>query len=320
MGRAVEPRAARRPRGRDQRPERDDHRARGGARARGAARLRRHEEVAHLLRRRRHRPRDAAGGRRPGDRRIDPRARAHRGAGAHPRRRPLPRRGGPRSDHRRADGLCRQGHRDHHRRRRPALSRHDQRGDLRGHRACDRARDRRCRARQHGSRPVPSDRHLPRGHPRDRRLSRRWRSAEGRRRPPLHARLRAGEEGAGVARRREPAHGGAHRQGQGREVQVWRSPLARHHAARRAAHQAQPARGLRDLPLLPRRRSDEGDDRGASGPALHDGRRPHEPYRREPDAQGPVRGRRGRVLGHARLQPARRELGRRDRRGRDDRR
>ena len=41
---------------------------------------------------------------------------------------------------------------------------------------------------------------------------------------------------------------------------------------------------------------------------------------REPDAQGPVRRRRGRLLGHARLQPARRQLGRRDRRGRDDRR
>ena len=40
----------------------------------------------------------------------------------------------------------------------------------------------------------------------------------------------------------------------------------------------------------------------------------------EPDAQGAVRRRRGRVLGHARLQPARRQLGRGDRRRRHDRR
>ena len=56
------------------------------------------------------------------------------------------------------------------------------------------------------------------------------------------------------------------------------------------------------------------------GAALHDGRRAHQPHRREPDAEGPVRGRRGGVLGHARLQPARRQLGRRNRRRRHDRR
>ena len=49
--------------GHHQRPEGDDHRARRGARPGRAARLRRHQEVAHLLRLRRHRPRDAAGGR-----------------------------------------------------------------------------------------------------------------------------------------------------------------------------------------------------------------------------------------------------------------
>ena len=43
-------------------------------------------------------------------------------------------------------------------------------------------------------------------------------------------------------------------QGQGREDPLRRASLARHHAARREAHQAQPARGLGDLPLLPRRR------------------------------------------------------------------
>ena len=49
-----------------------------------------------------HRPRDAAGRRRPGDRRVDPGARAHRSARADPRRRTLLRRGRARSGHRRA--------------------------------------------------------------------------------------------------------------------------------------------------------------------------------------------------------------------------
>ena len=54
--------------GHHQRPEGDDHRARRSARPGRAARLRRHQEVAHLLRLRRHRPRDAADDERPGDR------------------------------------------------------------------------------------------------------------------------------------------------------------------------------------------------------------------------------------------------------------
>ena len=59
--------------GHHQRPEGHDHRARRGARPGRAARLRRHQEVAHLLRVRRHRPRDAVRGERPGDRRVDSR-------------------------------------------------------------------------------------------------------------------------------------------------------------------------------------------------------------------------------------------------------
>ena len=239
---------------------------------------------------------------------------------ADPRRRPLLRRDRAQPHHRRARRVRRQGHGHRQRRRRPALPRDHQRGDLRGHRQRARAGDRHRDARQHGSRAVPSDRHLPRGHPRHRRLPRRRRPAEGRGRPPLHARLRAREEGARLARRRQPAHGGAHRQGQGREEPLRRAPLARHHAARREAHQAQPARGLRDLPLLPGRGSHEGLDPGAPGAALHDGRRAHQPHRREPEPQGAVRRRRGRVLGHARLQPAGRQFGRRDGRRRHDRR
>ena len=64
----------------------------------------------------------------------------------------------------------------------------------------------------------------------------------------------------------------------------------------------------------------EGDDRRAPGAALHDGRRAHRSHRREPDAQGPVRRRRSRLLGHARLQPAGRQLGGRDGGRRHDRR
>ena len=102
------------------------------------------------------------------------------------------------------------------------------------------------------------------------------RPAQGRRRPPLHARLRAREEGARLAGRRVAAHGGAHRQGQGREVALGRPPAARHHAAGRAAHPPQPARGLGDLPLLPGRRPGEEADPRAARAALHDGRRRHE--------------------------------------------
>ena len=61
-------------------------------------------------------------------------------------------------------------------------------------------------------------------------------------------------------------------------------------------------------------------DPGAAGAALHDGRRAHRPHRREPDAEGSVRSRRSGVLGHARLQPAGRQLGRRNGGRRDDRR
>ena len=61
-------------------------------------------------------------------------------------------------------------------------------------------------------------------------------------------------------------------------------------------------REVRDLPILPRRRSDEGDDRGAPT-QHHDGRRPHQPSG-EPDAWRLFAAGEG-VLGHARLQPAR---------------
>ena len=53
--------------------------------------------------------------------------------------------------------------------------------------------------------------------------------------------------------------------GKGAQEPLRRAPLARHHAAGREAHPAQPARGLGDLPSLPRRRSREGLDSGAPG-------------------------------------------------------
>ena len=216
--------------------------------------------------------------------------------------------------------LRRQGHRDRRRRRGTALPRDHQCGDLRRHSHRHRARDRRRHARQHGGGAVSSDAGLSCRNPAHRGRPRRRRAAEGRRRPSLHARLRAGEKGAGLARRGLAPHGRAHRQRQGREVALRRPPVAGHHAPGRAPHQAQPARGLRDLPLFPRRRSGQGVGAGAAGAALHDGRRAHQPHRRKPDAEGTVFGRRGGLLGHAWLQPAGRQLGGRDGGGRHDRR
>ena len=105
-----------------------------------------------------------------------------------------------------------------------------------------------------------------------------------------------------------------------RSLAFRRAPLARHHAAGRAPHQTQPARGVGDLPLLPRRRPGARDDPGAPGAALHDGRRAYEAHRPEPDVEGPLRCGRGGVLGHARLQPAGGQLGGRDSCRRHDRR
>ncbi len=118
VGRALEPGAPRRARGGDQRPEGRPHRARRGPRSAGAARLRRHQEMAYLLRLRRHRPRHALCHRRPGDRPGHPGARAHRGAGLDPRRRPLLRRDRARPDQRQPQRLRRQGDLHRHRRRR----------------------------------------------------------------------------------------------------------------------------------------------------------------------------------------------------------
>ena len=222
MGRAVEPRAQGRPAGHHQRPEGHDHRAR-----RGRTACSRSATSAA--------PRSGAPATSPTapatrcctrwatrrSRDVDPGARAHRSARADPRRRALLRRGRARPDHRRADARTSP--------RRPR-SRRAARGAstasttnaviCEGIGSAHRAGDRRRRARQHGGGAVPPDGDLPGRHPRDRGLPRRRRPAAGRRRPPLHARLRAGEEGARLARRRVAAHGGAHPQGQGRAARA----------------------------------------------------------------------------------------------------
>ena len=153
--------------------------------------------------------------------------------------------------------LRRQGHGHRDRRRRAALSGDDQRRDLRGHRHA-RSRSRPASRRSATWRRCSSirPRIFPAGILVTEGLPRRRRAAEGRRRPSLHARLRAGEEGARVARRRVArAWRSTSRKGKGAQVALRRAPLARHHAARRAAHRAQPARGQGDLPVLPRHRS-----------------------------------------------------------------
>ena len=150
-------------------------------------------------------------------------------------------------------------------------------------------------------------------------LPRRRRPAQGCRRPPLHAGLRAREEGAGLARRGLAAHGGAPRQGQGRQEPLRGAPLARHHLAGREPHQAQPARGLRDLPLLSRR--GPAKEWIPVRPAQHYtmGGVRTTPTGESPTLEGPVLGRRSGLLGHAWLQPPGRQLGGRDRRGGHDR-
>jgi hypothetical protein len=304
VGGALEPRATGRSRRRHQRPEGDAHRTRRSAGFDRAARLRRHQEMAHLLRLRRHGARHAEHHERSGDRRCDPRDRARGSDCPDPRRATLLRRGGARSRDGRAVGLRCEGDGDRQRGRRTTLSGDFECSDLRRHRQRDRARDRCRHAGQHGSGAVPSDHHLSRRHPGHRRLPRRRRVAEGCRWSSVHARLRTGKEGARFARRRLAAHGGAHRQRQGCQDPLRGSSVARHHAARRASHQAQPARGVGDLPLLSRYRPGEGLDPRATRAALHDGRRAHRSHRPKSNAEGIVRGRRSGVLGHAWLQPA----------------
>ena len=104
---------------------------------------------------------------------------------------------------------------DCHWRGRARLPRHDQCRDLRRHRRGAGARDGCCAAGQHGGRAVPPNRDLPGRHPRHGRLPRRRRPAARCRRPPVHAGLRAGEEGTCLARRGFATHGRAHPQRQG---------------------------------------------------------------------------------------------------------
>ena len=249
-----------RPPGRHQRPEGHDHRARRGARPGRAARLRRHQEVAHLLRLRRHRPRDAVRDQRPAiaesipvHERTEALALIHDGGrcyGAIVRD----------LDHRRAHRLRRQGDRHRDRRRGTALPRDDQRRDLRRHRhARSRSRPasrrsatwKRCSSIRPAS--FPAGILVTEGCRGDGGL---LKDADGHRFMPDYEPEKKELASRDVVSRRMEEH---ITQGQGREVALRRAPLARHHAARRAPHQAQPARGQGDLPLLPRHRSDQGD-------------------------------------------------------------
>ena len=151
-----------RPRRHHQRPEGHDHRARRGPRPDRAARLRRHQEVAHLLRVRRHGHAmiNAVADRAiaesiPVHERNEALALIHDGGRCY---------GAVVSDLvtgelsayvAKATAIATGGAGR-------IYQRHHQRGHLRGHRPRDRARDRRRGAWQHGSGAVPPDRDLSR--------------------------------------------------------------------------------------------------------------------------------------------------------------
>jgi fumarate reductase flavoprotein subunit len=255
LGRALESCAARRARGRHQRRARHHH---GGRCAHGLITARNFGGTAQW--RTSSSPTAPATPcstpcRQPGHRRVHPGARAHGGDG------PDLRRGrccGVVARNLMTGelvGLRGRATCDRDRRFRPDLPCVDQRRDQRGHGGRDRARDRRGGARQHGGGAVPPDRDLSRRHPGHRGLPRRRRAAAGRRRPPLHAGLRAREEGAGLARRGVAAYGGAHRRrGKGARNRfgehLWLDIRLLGESTSITA-----ARGQGDLPVLPRHRS-----------------------------------------------------------------
>ncbi len=315
---------ARRPRGRRSTARRSRiTRARRGPRPDHGARLRRHQEVAHLLRLRRHRPRDALHHEQPGHRRIgipvhermEAMALIHDGGRCY---------GAIVRDlitgelHR----LCRQGHRDRHRRLRPHLPRLHQRGHQRGHGRGDRARDRRrqrsatwrrCSStRPASSRPASwspraaaataaccststAHRFMPDYEPEKKELASRDVVSRRMEEHIAQGQGRAHRASATTCGWTSRCSGEAHIEKNLREVKE----ICQYFLG------IDPAREL--IPVRPAQHYSMGgvrtDHRGES-----------------PTLRGLFAVRRGRLLGHARLQPPGRQLGGRDRGGRHDRR
>ena len=106
-------------------------------------------------------------------------------------------------------------------------------------------------AGEHGGGAVPPHGRRARRHPGHRGLPRRRRQPAGQERASLHARLRAGEEGARLPRRGEPAYGPPHASGPRRRHALRAAPLAGHPPPGPRAHREEPARRPGDLPRLP---------------------------------------------------------------------
>ena len=158
-------------------------------------------------------------------------------------------------DHRRAHRLRRQGHGDRHRRRRPPLPRHDQRRDLRRHR--------RTRSRSRPASPTLGNMEAVQFHPTGifpagilvtegcRGDGGLLKDVDGHRFMPDYEPEKKELASRDVVSRRMEEHIA---QGQGRASRASASTSGSTSRCWASPHQAQPARGQGDLPLLPRRR------------------------------------------------------------------
>ena len=284
----------------------------GAGRPRRRAPLRRDEDRADVVRRRQDRlpPAPYAVPDHPQVRRHRAIRRVLRHQAARGRR-AVSGRGGGRAGHRAGPGHHREGRHPLHGGLRQDLPLHHQRQHQ------ERRRDglglsRGRAAEGHGVRSVPSDRPPLHGDPDHRGGASGGGLAPEQGRLPLppglrpghaHAQARAALDGAGAARPplavlREGAGKGSHPR---RPLWALRPP--RHPPLGGEGHRPEDSLRPRALPQVRGDRSDQGDDPGPAGRALHDGRDSHRHSRSHPD-RGSVRGGRGGLCQHQRRQPA----------------